>query len=84
MIIFIRGLLSVAGQWQVAKDAPNFCSGLVSMMVFSLIIPLKVLARRLDKGFVNGEYFCTGTFECGFGNAKWLKMLQTFALDGFQ
>ena len=60
----VRGLLSVGGQCQVAKDAPNFCSGWVSMMVFTLIFPLKVLAHRLDKGFVIGEYFGTGTFEC--------------------
>ena len=48
----------------MAEDAPNFCSGWVSMMVFSMIFPLKVLAHRLDKGFVIGEYFRTGTFEC--------------------
>ena len=64
MDILVRGLLSVVGQCQVAKDAPNFCSGWVSMMVFTLIFPLKVLAHRLDKGFVIGEYFGTGTFEC--------------------
>ena len=51
---FGTGILSVAGECQVAKDAPNFCSGWVSMMVFSLIFPLKVLAHRLDKGFVIG------------------------------
>ena len=48
----------------MAKDGPNFCSGWVSMVVFTLIFPLKVPADRLDKGFVIGEYFATGTFEC--------------------
>ena len=66
MSILIRGLSSVGGQCQVAEDAPNFCSGWVSMMVFTLIIPLKVPAHRLDKGFVIGEYFRTGTYDyCG-------------------
>ena len=64
MSILVRGLFSVAGQCQVAKEAPNFCSGWVSMVVFKLIFPLKVLAHRLEKGFVIGEYFGTGTFEC--------------------
>ena len=64
MDILVQGLLSVGGQCQVAKDAPNFCSGWVSIMVFSLIFPFKVLAHRLDKGFVIDEYFDTGTFEC--------------------
>ena len=64
MSIFVQGLLSVAGQCQVAKDAPNFCSGWDSMMVFTLIFPLKVPVHRLDKGFVIGEYFDKGTFEC--------------------
>ena len=48
----------------MAKDAPNFCSGWVSMVVFTLIFPLKVPAHRLDKEFVIGEYFATGTFKC--------------------
>ena len=48
----------------MAKNASNFCSGWVSMMVFTLIFPLKVLAHGIDKGFVIGEYFGTGTFEC--------------------
>ena len=135
--ILVRVLLSFAGQCQVAKDAQKFCSGWVSILVFTLIFPLKVLAHRLDKGFIIGEYFGKGTFECwwampsdqrssklllsmgfsqcfhfdcplestasqiwqGFchrwifwygdfwvlwGNAKWPRMLQTFALNGFQ
>ena len=61
---FCMGLLSFDGQCQLAEDAPNFCSGLVSMMVFTLIFLLKVLAHRLDKGFVIGKYFRKGTFEC--------------------
>ena len=64
MSILVRGHLSVAGQCQVAKDAPNFCSGWVSMMVFTFIFPLKVLAYRLDKVFVIGEHFGMGTFDC--------------------
>ena len=73
--------MSVVGQCQVAKDAPNFCSGWVSLMVFTLIFPLKVLAHRLDKGLVIGEYFGTGYFLKLLDNAKWPKMLETFALD---
>ena len=64
MSIFVRGLLSVGGQCQVAEDASNFCSGWVSMMVFSLIFSLKVPVHLLDKGFFIGEYFHTGYFEC--------------------
>ena len=64
MSTFIQGFLSAAGQCQEAKDAPNFCSGMVSIMVFTLIFQLKLTAHKLDKGFVVGEYFCTGTFEC--------------------
>ena len=64
MDILVRGLLSVGGQYQVAKDAPNFCSELVTVCVSTLIVPLKVLALKLDKGFVIGGYFGTGTFEC--------------------
>ena len=64
MSIFIQGLLTVGEQCQVAEDAPNFCSGWVTMMVFILIFPLNVPAHRLDKGFFIGEYFGTGTFEC--------------------
>ena len=52
------------GQCQVAEDDSNFCSGWVSMMVFTLIFLLKVQTHRLDKGFVKGEYFGKGTFEC--------------------
>ena len=48
----------------VAKDALNFCSILVSVSVFTLIIPLKVLPPKLDKEFVIGGYFGTGTFPC--------------------
>ena len=64
MSILVRVLLSFARQCQVAKDAQKFCSGWVSILVFTLIFPLKVLAHRLDKGFVIGEYFGMGTFEC--------------------
>ena len=64
MSILVRGLLSVDGQCRVAEDALNFCSGLVLMMVFTLIFLLKVPAHRLDKGFVIRKYFGTGTFEC--------------------
>ena len=64
MDILVRGLLSVAGQYQVAKDAPNFCSEWVSVSVFTLIVPLKEPAPKFDKGFVIGGYFGTGTFEC--------------------
>ena len=64
MDILVRGLLSVGGQCQVAKDAPNFCSEWVSVSVFTLIVPLKEPAPKFDKGFVIGGYFGTGTFEC--------------------
>ena len=64
MDILVRGLLSVAGQYQVAKDAPNFCSEWVSVSVFTLIVPLKVPPPKFDKGFDIGEYFGKGTFEC--------------------
>ena len=137
MNIIVQGLLSVGGQCQVGKDATNFCSEWVSVSVFTLIVPLKVPPPKLEKGFVIGGYFGTGTFECwgampigqrcsklllwmGFsqcfnfdcplestasqtlqgichrwifwyrdfwvlvGNAKWPKMLQTYALNGFQ
>ena len=77
--------MSVAGQCQVAMDAPNFCSGWVSMMVFSLIFPLKVPAHRLDKGFVIGEYFGTGTFECCGAmpsGQRWSKLLLLMGFNG--
>ena len=64
MDILVQGLLSVGGQCQVANDAPNFCFEWVPMTVFSLILALKVLPPKLDKGFVIGKYFGTGTFEC--------------------
>ena len=64
MDILVRGLLSVGGQCQVAKDSPNFCFEWVLVSVFTLIVPLKVLAPKFDKGFVIGGYFGTGTFEC--------------------
>ena len=48
----------------MAKDAPNLCSEWVSMMFFSLIFHLKILAHRLNKGFVISGYFGMGTFEC--------------------
>ena len=64
MDILVRVLLSVGGQSQVAKDAPNFCSEWVTVCVSTLIVPLKVLAPKFDKGFVKGGYFGTGTFEC--------------------
>ena len=60
----VWGLLSVAGQYQVAKDAPNFCSEWVSVNVFTLIVPLKVQAPKFEKGIVEGGYFGMGTFEC--------------------
>ena len=62
MNILVQGLLSVGGQCQVAKDAPNFCSQWVSVSVLSLIVPLKVLPPKLDKGFVIGGYLGTETF----------------------
>ena len=46
MDILVQGLLSVGGQCQVAKDAPNFCSEWVSVSVFTLIVPLKVLPPK--------------------------------------
>ena len=67
----------------MAKDNPNFCYGWVSMMVFILIFLLKVPAHRLDKGLVISEFFVWGLLSVA-GNAKWPKMLKTFALDGFQ
>ena len=60
------------------------------MMVFTLIFPLKVMAHRLDKGFVIGEYFGTGTFECygampiGHGCSKlllWMGSKDCFHFD---
>ena len=64
MDILVQGLLSVGGQCQVAKDAPNFCSEWVSVSVFTLIVPLKVEPPKFDKGFFIGGYFGMGTFEC--------------------
>ena len=64
MDILVRGLLSVGGQCQVAKDAPNFSSEWVSVSVFTWIVPLKVPPPKLEKGFVIGGYFGIGTFEC--------------------
>ena len=64
MDILVRGLLSVGGQCQVAKHAPNFCSEWVSVSVFTLIVSMKVRPPKLDKGFVIGKYFGKGTFEC--------------------
>ena len=64
MDILVQGLLSVGGQCQVAKDALNLSSEWVTVSVFTLIVPLKVLPLKLDKGFVVGGYFGTWTFEC--------------------
>ena len=64
MSILVGRLLSVAGQSQFAKDAQNFYSGWVLMVVFTFISPLKVPAHRIDKRFFIGEYFGKGTFEC--------------------
>ena len=64
MNILVKGLLSVGRQCQVAKDASNLCSEWVSVSFFSMIVPLKVPPPKLDKGFVIGGYFGTGTFEC--------------------
>ena len=64
MDVLVRGLLSVGGQCQEAKDALNFCSEWVTLCVPTLIVPLKVPAPKFDKGFVIGGYFGTGTFEC--------------------
>ena len=64
MDILVWGLLSVGGQCQVAKDASNFCSQWVSVSVLALIVPVKVPLPKLDKGFVIGGYFGSGTFEC--------------------
>ena len=80
--------LSVCGgQCQVAEDDSNFCSGWVSMMVFNLIFLLKLLAHRLDKGFVIGEYFGTGNFECWWAipnGQRCSKLLLRMGLnDGF-
>ena len=83
MSILVGGLLSVAGQCQVAKDGPNFCSGWVSMVVFTLIFPLKVTAHRLDKRFVIGEYFVMGTFKCCGAMPKGLKCSKLLLLMGF-
>ena len=83
MDILVWGLLSVVWQCQVAKNAANCCFGWLSMMVFSLMSPLKVHAHNLDKEFVIGKYYGMGLLSID-GNAKWPKMLKTFALDGFQ
>ena len=64
MDILVRGLLSFGGQCQVAKDSLIFCFEWVLVSVFTLIVPLKVLAPKFDKGFFIGKYFGTGTFEC--------------------
>ena len=64
MNIIVQGLLSIGGQCQVGKDAPNLYSEWVSVSVFTLIVPLKVPPPKFDKGFVIGGYFGTGTFEC--------------------
>ena len=48
----------------MAKDASNFCSEWVSVSFFTLIVLLKVMPPKLDKGFVIGAYFGTGTFKC--------------------
>ena len=63
MDILVRGLLSVSGQCQVAKEPPNFCFQWVSVSVFTLIVPLKVPPLKIDKGFAIGGYFGTETFE---------------------
>ena len=42
MSILVRGLLSVAGQYQVAKDAQIFFSGWVSIVVEKVAISAKV------------------------------------------
>ena len=62
--ILVRGLLSVGGQCQVAKDASNLCSQWVSVSVLTLIVPWKVTPPKLYKGIVIDEYFGIGTFEC--------------------
>ena len=64
MDVLVRGLLSVGGQCQVAKDALNFCSEWVTLCDSTLIVPMKVPAPKLDKVFVIGGYFGMGTFEC--------------------
>ena len=64
MNIFVQGILSVGEQCQVVKDAPNLCSKWFSVIIFSLILYLKILPHRLDKGFVIGGFFLMGSYDC--------------------
>ena len=75
--------MSVGGQCKVANDAPNFCSGWLSMMVFSLMSPLEVQPHRLDKGFVKGKYFGTGTFECWWAMSSGQRCSKLFLYMAF-
>ena len=79
----VWGLLSVDGQCQVAKDAPNFSSEWVSVSVFTLIVPLKVPAPKLVKGFVIGGYFGTGIFECWWAMPNGQRSSKPLLLMGF-
>ena len=49
MDILLRGLFSVCGQCQVAKDASNFCSEWVSVSVFTLIVSSRVFASKVSQ-----------------------------------
>ena len=64
------------------------CSKLLLLMGFSLCFhfycPLESTASQTWQGICHREVFWYGDFWVLVGNAKWPKMLQTFALDGFQ
>ena len=59
MDILVRGLLSVGGQCQVAKDASNFCSEWVSVSVFTLIVSSRVFGSKVtqeeERGLANAR-----------------------------
>ena len=82
MDIFVEGLLSVDGQCQVAKDAPNFCPEWVSFSVFTLI-PLERTSFQILQGFVIGGYFGTGSFECCWAMPSGQRCSKLLLLMGF-
>ena len=90
MDLLVWRLLSVHGPCHVAKDAPNFSSEWVTVCVSTLIVPLKVPPPKLDKEFVIGGYFGTGTFDCWrvmpsgqgwFNLLLWMGFSQCFLFD---
>ena len=76
----VRGPLSVGGQCQVAKDALNFSSEWVSVSVFTLIVPLKVLPPKMYKGFVIGDILVRGLLSVG-GQCKVAKDAPNFSSE---